>query len=167
MPLLYIMCGLSFSGKTTLARAIANATESVIVSYDELYATRRDPAVTGLDEWYQLIALMDDEVRGHLAAGRSVVVDNLNEDLVDRDRLRGVAEESGADAVVVFVDTPPEVAVTRLRANERTKERGATTERHFEFVRSKLEPPGPPERCVAFRPGDDLDAWLRALPRSD
>jgi predicted kinase len=76
MPTLFVMSGLSFSGKTTLARRISEATGAPIVSYDELFATaERDPSVTGLDEWYLITDLVHDQARAHLEAGRSVIVD--------------------------------------------------------------------------------------------
>jgi hypothetical protein len=97
MPTLFVLCGLSFSGKTTLARRIADATGSAIVAYDELYATvERDSAITGLDEWYLIRGVLHEQARAHLAAGRSVVVDNLNEEVVDRAAFRAIADEQGA-----------------------------------------------------------------------
>src|SRR4051794_16076632 len=104
------MCGLSFSGKTTLARRISQATGGTIVSYDHLYATApRDESISGLDEWYLVMGLVHEHAKARLAAGSSVIIDNLNEDLVDRDQLRAIASEHGAETIVVHVDTPLEV----------------------------------------------------------
>ena len=164
MPTLLIMCGLSFSGKTTLARRIGEATGSAVVSYDELYATvERDPSVTGLDEWYLVVGLVHEHARAHLAAGRSVVVDSLNEEVVDRDRLRAVAAAEGAEALVVHVEASLETIAERRRRNDATRERGTTSDENFRFVLSRFEAPGPWERHVRFGPEDDVEEWVREL----
>jgi hypothetical protein len=88
------MSGLSFSGKTTLARRISEATGSAIVSYDELYAhAPRDEAITGLEEWRLIVGLVHEQARARLAAGESVVVDNLNEDVIDLDSVQSELQD--------------------------------------------------------------------------
>jgi predicted kinase len=161
---LFILCGLSFAGKTTIARAVAAATRSAVVSYDRLYATAERPAgLTGLDEWRFVVGLVHDGTRAHLEAGRSVVVDNLNEDRVDRDALRAIADEVGVRSLVIHVDAPLDLILERRRANDASGGRGTTSDEQFEFVRSRFEPPAPPERFVVYRAGDDLDAFVRGL----
>ena len=165
MSTLYVMCGLSFSGKTTLARAIAESTGSAFVSYDELWETaERDPALTGLDEWRFVVGLVHEGARRELREGRSVVVDNLNEERVDRDLLRAIADEEGADTVVVHVETPLDVIERRRRENAKSGARGHTGTEQFEFVRARFEPPARPERFVRYRHGEDVGAWLARLP---
>ena len=160
------MCGLSFSGKTTLARRISEATRSTVVSYDELYEhAPRDPAITGVEEWRLVTRLVHEQTRARLAAGESVIVDNLNEDMIDRDQLRAIASEQGVEAIVVYVDTPLEVISQRRRRNDLHRERGFTSDEQFEFVSSKFEPPSPNERSIRFRAEDDIDQWLEELQR--
>lgn len=166
MAILFVMCGLSFSGKTALARRISAATGSIVVSYDELYATApRDESITGLDEWYLVMGLVHERARAELASGGSVIVDNLNEDLIDRDQLRAIGHEHGAETIVVYVDTPLEVISLRRRLNERDRERGFTSDEEFAFVLSRFEAPCPPERSIRFGPEDDIEVWLDELQR--
>ena len=40
MPKLYIMCGLAFSGKSTLARKIAEHTNSKLIAFDKLWVEK-------------------------------------------------------------------------------------------------------------------------------
>jgi predicted kinase len=164
MPVLIAMCGLSFSGKTTLARAISEETGAPIVSYDELWATvPRDPLLSGVDEWQFVFDLMCTRAGEHLAAGRSVIVDNLNEDTIDRGRLRDVAESNGAEVLVVHVEVPLDVIADRRAANDLARARGTTSDEMFEFVRSRFESPAEPECVFRYEWGDDLEAWLRRL----
>jgi predicted kinase len=158
------MCGLSFSGKTRLARAIGEATGAPIVSYDELYMTvERDRSITGMDEWWLITDLVGERAGEHLTAGRSVIVDNLNETRVDRDRLRDVAAQAGAEVLVVHVEAPAEEIARRRAENDASGTRGTTSDEQFEFVRSRFEDPAAPERVVRYRFGDDLEQWLREL----
>jgi predicted kinase len=90
-----------------------------------------------------------------------VIVDPLNEDRVDRDRLREIAEECGADAIVVHVDAPLGLIARRRRENELTAARGTTDDANFAFVLSRFEPPGPDERSIPYRAGEDVEDWLR------
>jgi thymidylate kinase len=87
----------------------------------------------------------------------------LSWDRVDRWWLRDVADECGASAVVVHVDTPIEVCDERRRRNEETKARGRTTRESFEFVRGRFEAPSSDERSIVVRPDDDLEPWLERL----
>ena len=164
MPTLYAMSGLSFSGKTVLAAEISAATGAAIVSYDDLYGTvERDPALTGIEEWRLIVSLVHAEARRHLQDGDSVIVDNLNEDMIDRDQLRAIAAECGAETIIVHVEAPLELIRERRRRNDLSRERGTTSDEQFEFVRSKFEPPGPPERVIRYQAGEDLGRWLVAL----
>jgi predicted kinase len=160
------MCGLSFSGKTTLARRISEATGSAIVSYDDLYAhAPRDEAITGLEEWRLIVGLVHENTRTRLAAGESVVVDNLNEGVIDRDQLRAIAAEQGATTIVVFVDTPLDETDARRRRNEVSGERGYTSDEQFAFVLAQFEPPGPGERTIRYVGDEDIEVWLDELQR--
>ena len=41
MPVLFVVCGLPFSGKTMLAEKIARSADAVLVSYDALWRENR------------------------------------------------------------------------------------------------------------------------------
>jgi predicted kinase len=155
---LYALSGLSFSGKSTLAAELGRTTGAAIVSYDELFVSLPRPAgIEGLAEWQLLVDEVHERARAELAAGRSVIVDTLNEDLVDRDELRAIADEHGAETVVVYLDTPLDVIAERRRQNEESGERGTTRDDNFAFVLAKFEPPRPHERAIRVTPGDGID----------
>ena len=111
------------------------------------------------------MGLVHEQARARLAAGESVAIDNPNEDVVDRDQLRAIAEEQGATTIVVFVDTPLDEIDARRRRNEVSGERGYTSDEQFAFVLARFERPGPGERTIRYRGGEDIDAWLDELQR--
>jgi predicted kinase len=122
-------------------------------------------AITGLDEWYLIRGVLHEQARAHLAAGRSVVVDNLNEEVVDRAAFRAIADEQGAETIVVHVDAPLDVIAERRRRNDREPARGTTSDEEFAFVLSRFEPPTPSERWIRYSAGDDVGDWLDELQR--
>jgi predicted kinase len=166
MPMLYIMCGVAFSGKTTLAKAIAEAKGAELVSLDAI-----TPEETGFT----------DDVRAHyrrrkemglekvavlLANGKSVVYDSVNTKRKHRDEARAIAAANGASAVVVFVDTPNDEQDARRLKNTATDERHHVSQEDIDKNRQDLERPGSDEETFVFTPGTDLAPWLARLPEN-
>lgn len=103
-PELAILIGLPGSGKTTFARA--RLAGHVHVSKDLMpKASRRDE---------RQLALVKDA----LAAGRSVVVDNINPRIADRAPLIGAARALGAGVMGYVLDADVQECLRRNRARE-------------------------------------------------
>jgi gluconate kinase len=114
------MCGASFSGKSTVAQAIAPALQAVIVSLDEINERRGLWGGDGIpvEEWVRTNALASDEVRALLAARRNVVVDDTSSLRFLRDAWRTLADECGAAFTLVYLDVDHET-IRRRRADNR------------------------------------------------
>jgi predicted kinase len=162
MPTLYILCGLPFSGKSTLAQQLASATGSVLVSYDALWWEKKRK--TG-DSWGfdALCDLAETRLVTALADGVSAVYDTLNNSKGWRDRLRQLAARHGARSVVVYLNTPLAVIEDRQRANQVTGERHSVSPTALHAEVAKFEVPGPSEAAVEFTPGTDFASWLAQL----
>jgi predicted kinase len=103
-PELALLIGLPGSGKTSFARARLSA--HVHVSKDLMPRTsRRDERQLAL-------------VKEALAAGRSVVVDNVNPRVEDRAPLIGTARALGAAVVGYHLDADAKECLQRNRARE-------------------------------------------------
>lgn len=171
MPVLYLLCGLSFAGKSTLAAAIAEACAGVIISLDTINE-ERGLGFGGdgipVEEWerthHRALARLDVT----LGAGQSVVLDDTNNLRWLRDRFRAVADAHGVEIWIVYLDIPPAVIRQRMEQNAETNERlGVQPQIFAELVRS-FEPPAPDEQVVTFRYGDDIAEWLqRCVPPSE
>ena len=99
------MVGLQGCGKSTWVREHLAATH-VVVSKDHWPNARRREA------------RQSRVVAEHLAAGRSVVVDNTNPSPEDRAPLLELAREAGVPARAVWLDLPFELCLERNLARE-------------------------------------------------
>src|SRR5687768_15063972 len=89
---LYIMCGLPFSGKTTLARTLANECGFVHLDLDAIARANSLFPEEGIndEQWGQVFREVYRQVVALLISGKSVVFDAVNYDRVGRDRLRAI-----------------------------------------------------------------------------
>jgi predicted kinase len=169
MKILYIMVGAGFAGKSTLAKAIADQLGIVLVSQDAHYFTHKDELPSWSDDtrqgWEKLLVMVRENIRRSLAAGHSVVFDNTNLTRRERDELRKLADEAGARAVVVFLDTPAAVLDERQARNKITKERHDVEQHYLDDAKAKLEIPASNESVYVFAPGSDVKEFIGKLPK--
>lgn len=165
-PILYIMCGVGFSGKSTLAKEIADYTEAILVSQDGMYFEKKDELNIDEDDdnqWRMLLDMCKERIFENLTQGRSVVFDNINTRYEHRQELRDLARSAGATTRVIFLDTPLEVQKERQLINRQTGERHDVKQEYLDSAIAELEVPTQDENTFIFRPNDDLEAFLKAL----
>lgn len=112
---LIIVCGLPGSGKTTLARRLAEEQGAVRMSPDEWMAS------AGIDLWDERARAAIEELQGALAMsllgqGRSVIIEWGTWGRAERDALRTDARELGAGVELHLLDEPLEVLWKRIEA---------------------------------------------------
>ena len=106
------MCGVGFSGKTTLAKEIAKHTGAVFVSQDMMYVEKKDELNIDEDDdgqWRMLLDMCKERILENLEKGNSVVFDNISTRFEHRQELRQLAKVAEAKTRVVFLDTPIEL----------------------------------------------------------
>src|SRR5437763_10969544 len=154
-PMLYILCGLPFAGKSTLGRAIAARTHGAIVRFDDLYDAHAHELAKALDTLAVWQAIRDRaklEVTHWLSRGVSVVYDNTNFHVAHRRALQEAAALCGAEALVVYVNTPIDVIRERQRANALMQERRCVTETELRYVTEQMEKPTSDEGVIEYQP---------------
>lgn len=162
LPLLVILCGLPFAGKSTLARALEKDYGFVRVSYDELW--QQEHARSGLSLPFKALSAQADALLGAtLARGECVVYDTLNDTLAWRNQLRALAAAHQARFVLVYLDTPPEVLAERRRQSAQTGDRHPVSSENLHRAHAKFEPPTPDEAALHFFPHSDLAALVLTL----
>lgn len=115
---LLMLKGLPASGKTTHAKELEGTGKWVRVNKDDI---RKEyfPDWTFKDE-KRVLYIEDAEILAELNEGNNVVVDDTNFNPKHKDRLEKIAEQTGAEFEVMFIDTPLEECIKRnkKRANK-------------------------------------------------
>ena len=154
---LIAMCGLPFSGKSVLARALSRELRIRLLSYDaEIYPAQHRAAPAGASlaaEHDFVLGIARREIAAILAGGESLIYDDLLLQREGRRKLAAVAEAHWAGFVLVYLDTPLAVIEERRTANSRTRARTSVPDAKIRTDMSLLDPPEETERAIYVRPG--------------
>ena len=165
MAKLYIMCGLAFSGKSTLVKKITEHTGSEIIAFDKLWVEedKVKSVPKDADGWRQIRKLAQEKISKALKDGKSVIYDDNNIRREHREELRNLAKEAGVESIVIYLDTPLEVIRARESANKKSKDRHEVEPHNFQKVLEDLEIPSSDEQVLAFTPEADMNDFLKRL----
>lgn len=158
----YAMCGVAFSGKTTLARCIAEELSIVLISLDAINHERglRGGEGMSIAQWEETSAIAMDRLRECLRQGRSAVVDDTFSRRFLRDRCKAVALEFGARFTILFVGTPLGEIRSRREANNKRPTRHHVRDSVFEEHYKTFQFPAADEPVVRIVEGFDLQSWF-------
>src|SRR5271169_2264481 len=166
-PTLIAMCGLPFAGKSVLAKSLSHELGIRLLSYDfEIYLPHRHlvPPGSPVAAEYDFVQNIGHrQIGAILAAGESLIYDDLLLERDDRRKLAAVAHHHRADFVLVYLDTPLEVIGQRQAENARTRTRHSVPEADMRLDASLLEPPDPAEQAIYVSPADDLTDVLTRI----
>ncbi|MGB9723605.1 MAG: YegS/Rv2252/BmrU family lipid kinase [Chloroflexia bacterium] len=165
-PALVLLCGLPGTGKSHLARCLAERLPLVIVSSDQV---RRllfpHPAYTP-EEHHIVHSTCLEVVAGLLEEGDSVIFDATNLLRRHRQRYYTLAEEKGAALLILQTTAAPEVVRRRLQEREEGRlpddESEADWAVYLDYA-GKMEPIRRPHRVVDT--GGDLSAAVEEIAR--
>ena len=163
-PILYLMLGYPGSGKTTTSRMIHELTGAVHLWADHIRRERfRDPTYTH-QENLELYKHMNELTAELLAANNSVVFDTNFNFYKDRQHLREIAKEHGAETKLIWVKTPKTLAKERATKDahkQHTRVLGDMSVEDFERMSMNLEEPHPNEPHITIDGTEITDAYIR------
>jgi predicted kinase len=167
-PTLYLLCGLSFAGKTTLARTLVERFGWDLVSFDAINAERGLDGGRGIsgEEWLHTLGEAHRRVGELLAGDRTVLLDDTHCWRSLRDAGRTLAAEHGAQCRVLYLEVPESELRRRMEENQRTGARNAIDPEVFEQLLAGFEPPQPDEDVVTYRWREPLDRLIAQLRRT-
>jgi predicted kinase len=147
---LVVLCGRSFSGKSTVAGWLREGLGGEIVSFDEINEQRGLWGGGGIAvaEWIHTGEIATQRVRAALELGETVIVDDISSPRFLRDRWRSLADELDVSMVLVFVDTTLSTIRARQGANRAGRTRGDVTDAVMDQHLEGFEPPEPDEPAV-------------------
>ena len=157
------MCGQAFSGKSTLAKEIAKYANATLVSQDAIWFEKeKESKISGyMPDYHEVLEISKQKIRESLKLGKSAVFDNTNAGFNHREEFRQIANECGAESVVVYLDTSNEELKRRQEANKITMERHDPDEEEIQKVRDRFEAPTSNEKVIVYLPDEDVSAWLK------
>lgn len=161
----FLLCGRSFSGKSTLAARLAAATGALVVSLDALNLERGLVSGDGVsaEEWGKTHEEARRLLARGLAEGRDVVFDDTACFRFLRDDVRRVATAAGAETVLLFLDVPRSELEARRAEAALTGNRVPVREEVFARHVDEFEEPGPDEAPIRFASGPALTAYVESL----
>lgn len=111
--ILYVLCGIQGSGKTTLAKIIGSEYGAIRHSYDEIPNSRKNPDKDGKiwDSWI-------DGMKTDLKNGEDVVCDSTNLTKSSRIRLLREFIHIPCRKILIVVNTPVEECLSRNAKRE-------------------------------------------------
>jgi predicted kinase len=142
---LYILCGLPFSGKTTLAKSFALKNNFQYMSFDELWMEleRNDPQfpTDKTEGWSYVRKSVQKRIEKYLKTGLSVVYDDTNVKAEHRKEWIDLAHDVQSKPVIVFANTSQELINDRRNINLKTQERHDVQEKNWTNAIEQFEVP--------------------------
>lgn len=162
-PCLYLFTGISFAGKSVVARHLAEHLQIPRVDPDEV-SHEQGLGLMGEfltdAQWTDIHARAEARAAAHLQVGTSVVYDTTAFTRQQRDALRRLAARNGATTRLIFLDTPREIAFARWQANEQSLQRSRVHPDDFAMVADLFEPPTADEEPMRYAPTDEIEQWV-------
>jgi predicted kinase len=149
-PVLHLLCGKAASGKSTLARRLAEAPSTVLISEDDwlsrLYKDQQKTIADYIRNSRRLREVMGPHVEALLKAGLSIVLDFPANTPSVRGWMRGLAEAAGVEHRLYFLDASDEVCKARLRRrNEDGSHEFAVSDAEYDEITRYFVPPSDSE----------------------
>ena len=140
---LVLMCGLSFSGKSTLAGHLGHELAATVLSLDSINEERglHSGQAIPVHEWVETNRLAEERCRAELHAHRNVIIDDTGSPRFIRDQWRTVAGQTQAAFALVWLQIDPELQRERLLENRLAGRRHDVTDEVLLDHLAYFEPP--------------------------
>ena len=162
-PHLYILCGLPFAGKSTLARELVKSRNFALVEMDAINDERGlglDGQAISPDDWDITYAEFYKRIDWLLAEGQSVIADAANFTRTQRDQLRTIAQKYHMASTVIYLNLSEAVVRERWRRNQQNGQRYDVRDDDFAHVVDNFQPPTDDEQVIYYDQTLPLEQWI-------
>ena len=161
----YILVGLPYSGKTTLARELVSICGFAHINIDELKFKRGYKDVGDDDVpdkvWEEIFEEADELIIKYLKAGRSIANEYAWVTRKWRERARKIASSGGFETKVVYIKLPVSTIKARWEENMKSKKRFHWPESELDNYIKDFEEPTEDENVIIYDQTISLEDWIR------
>jgi len=149
---LFLLCGKMASGKSTLAKELAERENAMLFVQDEwldaLYPNMVVNVASYIEYSGRINKVLAPYIVGLLSRGVSVVLDFPGNTRNQRAWFRSIIDQAGADHELHFLDTSDAICKAQLKARSAHLPPGTkwTTEEDFALISSHFKPPAVDEQ---------------------
>ena len=161
MKTLYLLCGMPFSGKTTIGKSVAQHLEIFYISLDEINEARGLLGGEGIpvEEWEKTHHLAMEQLKNLMPYQHDIILDDTNCFRWLRDRFRNLAAGYNYQTTIIFLDIPYAEIEKRIAANNKTQTRNKVKPEIIEQMNQTFEPPQVDEKTIGYI-GQPINEWI-------
>lgn len=119
-PTLHLLCGKIASGKSTLAKELADTPRTVIIGEDDWLEHLFPGEINSVDDYVRCTVRLRNAIGSHVTAllriGVSVVLDFPANTVTNRTWMKSLLTGVQSELVLHFLDVPDDECLVRLRA---------------------------------------------------
>lgn len=151
-PTLHFFCGKMASGKSTLAKSLAEENRTILMAEDVWLSTLFSEEINDFNDYIKysrrLKSILTQHIQDILLQGTSVVLDFSGNTPSQRHWFRSIFESVEVNHVLHYIIASDDLCKQQLKIRSRDKPQGAkfTTEAEFEAITKYFQPPTPEEK---------------------
>ncbi|MFC7624669.1 AAA family ATPase [Microlunatus sp. GCM10028923] len=160
-----LLCGRTFSGKSTVAQQLAEGLPGMIISLDAINAERGLWGGDGIpiEEWSRTMELAHDRVGEAVGHGATVIIDDTSSPAFLRDRWRERAAALAVPLVLVYLKIDEAILRERLHRNRAEPSRGDVSDAVLTEHLASFEPPTEAEAALVVEESTEPAALVAAV----
>lgn len=162
MKNLYLLCGMPFSGKTTLGKSVAKYLNAPYISLDDINEARGLFGGEGIpvEEWEKTHYLAREQLKNLMPIQQAIILDDTNCFRWLRNRFCNLGKKYCYETTVIFLDIPIAEIEKRIAANNQTITRNHVKQEIVKEMGKTFEPPQADEKTINYRLDRSIDEWI-------
>lgn len=163
-PINYLLVGLPYSGKSTLAKELLKLGNFTHINIDQLKWDRGYTEV-GDDEvpdkvWEEIFTEADSLLAKYLKQGLNVANEYAWITSDWRDRARKVSSQVDSETKIIYIKLPIEVIMDRWNSNATTNSRFQWPKKEMDDILRDFEEPTTDENIIIYDQSLPVDQWI-------